>query len=344
MLYYKLEWRSDLPRLDVREVEADQHARPAAQAASPPSYDVHGSKKESKRTDFKERLDLSKAEDWCEIIKDIVAMANSGGGSILIGIKDDGTPSDWNPAGILALDPAQIVDKVAKYTGEQFAGFEIIAGEREGHQLAEIRISRAATPMVFVQPGTYEFAPGKQKTAFARGTVYFRHGAKSEPANSRDLREFVEREVERSRKAWLGNIRKVVKAPADSRVSVIPPTRQSQAAVSSAAAVRLVDDPSAPIYGKLDPDDTHPHRQKEVVEKLNARLPGGKRITPFDILCVRQVHMIDASKPQYYHRSKFSSPQYSDAFVDWLLDEFVKDGSFFENARADSRRARTLNP
>jgi hypothetical protein len=300
--------------------------------------------KESKRIDFKERIDLAKAEDWCEIVKDIVGMANSGGGSIFVGIRDDGSISGWNAEPVLAIDTAQIVDKVAKYTGEQFSGFEIIGIKLGGDEVAEIRISKAATPMVFAQPGTYESAPGKQKTAFARGTVYFRHGAKSEPANSRDLREFVEHEVERSRKAWLGNIRKVVKAPAGSHVSVIPPINQSHAVVSSATAVRLVDDPSAPAYGKLDPDDTHPHRQKEVVEKLNSHLAGGKRITPFDIQCVRQVHLIDATKPQYYHRAKFASPQYSDAFVDWLLDEFVKDGSFFEKARADSRRGRTLNP
>jgi len=38
---------------------------------------------------------------------------------ILLGIKDDGTPSGWNPANALGSD-AQVVDKIAKYTGEQF--------------------------------------------------------------------------------------------------------------------------------------------------------------------------------------------------------------------------------
>jgi predicted HTH transcriptional regulator len=91
-------------------------------------------RRESKRVDFKERLDLSKAEDWCEIIKDIAAMANSGGGSILFGIKDDGTPSGWDPSNVLATDPAHIVDKIAKYTGEQFSDFEIVATRRENYR------------------------------------------------------------------------------------------------------------------------------------------------------------------------------------------------------------------
>jgi len=55
------------------------------------------------RGQLKEKqFDLSRPEDWCAIIKDIAAMANSGGASILLGIKDDGTPSDWDPPNILA--------------------------------------------------------------------------------------------------------------------------------------------------------------------------------------------------------------------------------------------------
>lgn len=37
-------------------------------------------KRESKHIEFKEGFNPSEARDWCEIIKDIVAMANSGGG------------------------------------------------------------------------------------------------------------------------------------------------------------------------------------------------------------------------------------------------------------------------
>jgi predicted HTH transcriptional regulator len=104
--------------------------------------------RESKRVDFKERLDLSRAEDWCEIIKDIAAMANSGGGSILVGVKDDGAPSGWDPLSILGADPAHFVDKIAKYTGEQFSEFEIVATRRDHRQIAEIRIAAAETPLV----------------------------------------------------------------------------------------------------------------------------------------------------------------------------------------------------
>jgi hypothetical protein len=75
--------------------------------------------------------------------------------------------------------------------------------------------------MVFTKPGSYEIAGGRQKTAFAQGTVYFRHGSKSEPANSDDLASWRDREVEKVRKTWLGGIRKVVETGSGDTVNVI---------------------------------------------------------------------------------------------------------------------------
>jgi len=47
-------------------------------------------KRESKAVDFKRSFDPASVAEWCELIKDIVAMANSGGGTILIGVNNDG--------------------------------------------------------------------------------------------------------------------------------------------------------------------------------------------------------------------------------------------------------------
>jgi hypothetical protein len=104
-----------------------------------------------------------------------------------------------------------------------------------------------------------------------------------------------------------------------------------------AAAVRLVDDPGAPVFGRLNPDETHPHRQKEVAKKVTERLAERRAVSPFEIQCVRKAHKIDETKPKYFHRSKFTSPQYSDAFIDWIVGEFDKDPEFFDKARAACR-------
>lgn len=299
-------------------------------------------RRESKYVEFKAEFDVDKDHDWCEIIKDIVAMANSGCGIIVIGANNDGTPSGWDPVPLSNYDIASIVDKIAKYTGEQFADFELHEVEKNGYPLMAFEIHRAQIPMIFLAPGTYAVSGGRQKTAFGKGTVYFRHGAKSEPGNSKDLRECLDREIERLRKSWLSDIRKVFNAPVGHKVTVLPPEVVESLDIG-ATPIRIVDDASAPAYRKVDPDHTHPHRQKEVIPIVNERLGGGKKVTSFDILSVRRVYAIGQATPQFYYKPKFSSPQYSDAFVDWLVEQYEQDSAFFDRAKDESRR-KTQSP
>jgi len=295
-------------------------------------------KRESKRVERKGKFDINQTGDWCEIIKDIVAMANSGGGCILVGVKNDGTPSGWDLTPVLNLDPADITNKVAKYTGEQFDGFDITETEKNGHRLAVLQIHGVSMPMVFTKPGAYhDMEHEKEKVAFGGGTVYFRHGAKSEPANSNDLQQCIDREVERLRRSWLSNIRKVIEAPTGSRVDILqPPVIES--ALPSETSIRIVDDPTVPVYREIDRDQTHPRRQKEVVPLVNQRLGGSKDINAYDLLCVRKVHKIDQTKPKFYYKPRYGSPQYSDAFVDWLVEHYKKDSLFFDKARKEYKR------
>ncbi|MBI3361563.1 MAG: ATP-binding protein, partial [Chloroflexi bacterium] len=81
--------------------------------------------KETAFTEFKEGFDTASAQEWCEVIKDIIAIANTGGGITVFGLNDDGTPSGKDVTPILALDSAEIVDKIYKYTNRQFADFTI---------------------------------------------------------------------------------------------------------------------------------------------------------------------------------------------------------------------------
>jgi len=288
-------------------------------------------KRESKYVEFKESFDPSSPAEWCEIIKDIAALANSGGGVIVIGVDNVGTPTGVDVAPILAEDPATVTDKINKYTGYQFTEFEITECEKDGHTLAAIKIFPVQFPLVFQNPGQYAVGDGKQKTAFSRGTVYFRHGAKSEPGNTDDIRKTVERKLETIRREWLQGVRKVVKAPPGAQVNVMPP-EIIQTTDRAAIPIRIVDDPSAPPYRVIDPDVSHPYRQKELIDKVNKGLPKGVKINAYDVLTVRRVHDIGSQKT-FCHTPKFGTSQYSDTFVGWLLDCYRADNDFFVNAR-----------
>jgi hypothetical protein len=90
------------------------------------------------------------------------------------------------------------------------------------------------------------------------------------------------------------------------------------------------------------PDDTHPHRLKDLVQLVNQKLAGKVGINSYDVFCVRQIFGINDSKPQYYYKSKFGSPQYSDSFVNWLVNEYDKDSEFFNKAREKYKSATNI--
>ncbi len=297
---------------------------------------------ETRMVDFKREFDPSSDGQWCELLKDFAAMANSGGGVIIVGLSDDGIPSGADVQPVLALNPAKITDKLFKYTGEHHAGFQICEASRNNHKLAVVVIDVVSAPIVFAKPGTYSdpAAAGKQKTAFSAGTVYFRHGAKSEPATGQDLREFIGKQVDAVRETLLQKVRMVIEAPVDAAVA-IDHTMSSDAS-GKPIRIQLTTDPNAPVYRKLDPDVSHPFRQKELIMEVNGRLPVGTAINSRDILCVRGVYEVDEkSAPQFCHLAKYGgAPQYSEAFVEWVVEQYRSDSEFFTNARARYKEPR----
>ncbi|MDZ7693966.1 MAG: ATP-binding protein [Balneolaceae bacterium] len=82
-------------------------------------------KTETEEIDFKESFDNSSTQDWCEIVKDLVAISNSGDGAIIFGVTDNGSVVEGNFDHIFKIDPAVITDKIDKYTGVQMGGFQL---------------------------------------------------------------------------------------------------------------------------------------------------------------------------------------------------------------------------
>lgn len=292
-------------------------------------------KRESKQIEFKESFDVASKQDWCEVIKDVIAIANSGGGIILFGLNNRGEPTGTDLSALLAVDPATIADRIHPYTETHFTDIEVLETEKAEKRLVAWFIKPNMIPTVFAQPGTSPIEGGKQRTAFGRGTIYFRHGAKSEPGTTEDIAGAVERKLESIRKEWLAGVRKVVHAPAGSLVSLLPPdVRQSDS--PEAAPIRITNDPGAPAYRVVDPDSTHPFRQKELIAEVRRRLPEGIGFNSFDIVSIRHVHGTD-DKREFSYKPKFGSRQYSQSFADWLVAQVQVDPAFFEKARDKHR-------
>src|SRR5487761_17864 len=92
-------------------------------------------KRESKYIEFKQGFDPNSAGDWCEIVKDIAAVANSGGGIIVFGLDNVGTPTGADLKALGSIDPADIGNKISKYTGSVALEFEVREFQKKGKDL-----------------------------------------------------------------------------------------------------------------------------------------------------------------------------------------------------------------
>jgi hypothetical protein len=263
----------------------------------------------SKRVALKERL------DYVELVRDIAAIANSGGGVVVLD-------------GVAGIDEELIHEQLAEYAEPEFEAFTLERITRNGRPSTAIVVEGAVgSPLVFSKQGQ----AGDGGVAFARGGLYFRHGGKSEPAAGVDVRDFINRQLDVTRTQWLRNIRAVMHAPGGAEVAVVETAERDEE--GRPTLIRLTTDPHAPLYGQVDPDSSHPYRQKEVIREVNARLDG-TNVNAFDVLSVRRVHVVtEETRPEFVHVPKFGSPQYSDAFVDWLVAEHERDPQFFPRAK-----------
>jgi hypothetical protein len=294
--------------------------------------------RESKQIEFKREFDTGSAASWCEIIKDIVALANSGGGIIVFGVNDGGALSDQNVEHVGQIDTADISNRISKYTNYEFSDFDLIDVRRHSRTLPSIIVFRSDVPIVFTKPGTYDIGNGRQKTAFSQGTVYFRHGSKSEPGTHDDLVKWRDQEIGRVRRSWFSGIRKVVETPAGHTVTVIP-TRSPATIGSAIINAKFSDDPSAIGVVPRNAEEIFPHRQKDLVAEINRKLPEEVKINGHDIYCINKHYEILQKQPQFaYKPHKLSSPQYSPEFVAWIVGQYKRDKKFFEKCRAEMKK------
>ena len=119
---------------------------------------------------------------------------------------DDGSPGSMDLADVLSLLTRQRLLTKLKSTPDSITRiFLWRAANGKGNRGNHVHHARPYT-VGFHGSWYLRCRWRKQKTAFSAGTVYFRHGAKSEPGTSEDLRASLERELDRIRSSWLDGI------------------------------------------------------------------------------------------------------------------------------------------
>jgi hypothetical protein len=288
-------------------------------------------KRESKSVEFKEQFSPTNAGEALELLKDLVAIANSGGGTIAIGIDNSGALSGADVLPVLAHDHAKYCDLIHKYTLTNFSDFEIIEASRDGKRIAIFIINAPDFPLVFQKPGQYAIDAKQQKTAFGQGTLYFRHGAKSEHGTTDDLRKFMHLRMREMEEQLLKGMRQVTESPRGAQLQVAPTQSIANDQIAS-VKIHLTTNPATKEALAIDRGKLCPYRQKEVIIALRKRLPSESVPTSHDIRAINKIYDIP-SKPEYCWEPEYSSKQYSDAFIDWIAESIAKDSNFLAHVR-----------
>jgi hypothetical protein len=237
-------------------------------------------------------FDATSDHAWSDLLRDIVAVANSGGGRIAI---------------TAAIDGAEI--------RRRWADAEFVC----------ISIEAQSTPQGTVSWLTVGAAPFPLQH---EGTFYFRHGDRTEPATSADMREAFERRLRRVRRRVLRDVGRAFDAAAKSHAKRARRGRE----LLNLQPVRIVDDPNVPALHPQDVDRLYPWRQKDLVRELNTRL-GRRLLNSYDIQAVRRHHRLD-ERPDFVFNLPGAGRRYSPAAAEWILDQFGRDAEFFRKARA----------
>jgi hypothetical protein len=293
--------------------------------------------RESRQIEFKSEFDPSQKYHWCEIIKDIMAIANSGGGVILFGLDNNGRPCGSDISTLLQLDPAQITDKMHSYTNVDYNEFELRQETKDGEPVACLILEQSPVPILPVRPGTYEKEHGKPESAFAKGVFYYRHGAKSEPGTTYDLEKVINRNVREIRREWMGGVRKIVTAPKGS-ILTVHPKNVRVTAEANAQPIRITKDSGAPEFRLVDPDKTHPYRMIELISILRKDLGFlPKKFNSYDIKALMKVYNL-SDHIQFTYKPQFGSRKYSPEFAAWIKDNVMRDRYFLRATRTKLRR------
>jgi len=180
---------------------------------------------EGETFETKSSLDPTNPKDMLGVVADIVAMANTAGGRILIGTKGSAFPEGH----VELFDSARLDDRVNAYAEPNVGG---IRSSLIDSDFLMVEVAKSANPPhIFKREGNYADAGKGQLSLFRSRDIFVRHSSKTERANRSDLdRMFTERQ-----QTLFEKVKMVFEAPVDARIQVVE---------GSGVPVRI--DPTAP--------------------------------------------------------------------------------------------------
>lgn len=172
--------------------------------AEPVSLDEKGRVKrnESKFIEFKEKFNWENKKDRADYIKEIAAFANTKGGYLIFGVKDN--PKELVGIGNSSeqIDDADITNDLNNYLAPS-VDFQRVNFSKYGFKLCLIEVKEAQNkPIVCIK---------QYPEILNESAVYYRYSSKSEVIKSSDLIQLINKAKEEESRKWMDLFSKVSK-------------------------------------------------------------------------------------------------------------------------------------
>lgn len=166
--------------------------------------------------------DLDDPNDRFVLCREVASMLNSGGGTIVVGVRKGGRTIGLSPDAVAALGADAINEVMNLHLDPDRVELAVATTERDDAIVVEIAVPPIADPPVVLgRPGTYTDASGDEQTVFAAHSVYARHNNRAVPATRRDQRRWTADAVETVRRGLNERLAMVIAAPPEARVRVV---------------------------------------------------------------------------------------------------------------------------
>jgi hypothetical protein len=157
--------------------------------------------RESAKLDYKLTIDVSDTSQKVEMAKDVMAMANTAGGYIVIGVDNSGAVMGCERNAAARMDESVIRSQVAGYTTARIPIFVDNRVVHEARQLVVITVLPVAGTLVIAEA---DGNSANRPPAFRSGDVLVRHGSSSERWNQADAEFLLRRIISTRKEEWLG--------------------------------------------------------------------------------------------------------------------------------------------
>jgi hypothetical protein len=177
---------------------------------------------EGPHQDLKRSFDDQSPKALLDLVKDVVSIANTGGGRLIYG-RTDTEVIGLTESAKNALDGAKVADLVDKYVAPFSVQISHEVQEPEPGKFAVlISIEPASSPLVISQDGGWR-APGEKhdKVVLRKGDIWVRHSSKNEHATFEDLRGWLMVARSSERAAIFERMAMLVNLPEGSSLEVV---------------------------------------------------------------------------------------------------------------------------